>query len=193
MTSSKPIQSLSLLRIEKEEAPIAASFAGTLRAFSRKQQQGPPRARPSLAALAAKTKPLKPPRSLLKGLDRNPNKSSSAGDLPALAGKESPDRKPTRLQSLPHLLRVWKWLQKQNAFSTKKQLRVSDTVSLGEKRFIALVHVEGQKFLIGGGASGVSLLAELNNEVELDTDSTLDAEPESGVLQPIACAGGRST
>ena len=90
------------------------------------------------------------------------------------------------------LARVWTWLQKQHAFSAKKQLRVSDTVSLGEKRFIALVHVEGQKFLIGGGASGVSLLAELNNEAGLDSDSTHDAEDDSHVLQPIACSGGRS-
>ena len=40
-------------------------------------------------------------------------------------------------------------------------LRVAETVSLGEKRFVALVRVENCEFLIGGGASGVSLLTQL--------------------------------
>jgi len=59
------------------------------------------------------------------------------------------------------LSRAWAWLRKNRAFGAEKQLRVSDTVSLGEKRFVALLHVEGRKFLIGGGSSGVSLLARL--------------------------------
>lgn len=43
-----------------------------------------------------------------------------------------------------------------------RQLRVAETVSLGEKRFVAIVHVEGRRFLIGGGAAGVSLLTRLD-------------------------------
>jgi len=39
-------------------------------------------------------------------------------------------------------------------------LRVAETVSLGEKRFVALIRVEESEFLIGGGASSVSLLAQ---------------------------------
>jgi hypothetical protein len=38
---------------------------------------------------------------------------------------------------------------------------VSETISLGEKRFVAIVAVEGREFLIGGGVSGMSLLAQL--------------------------------
>jgi len=90
------------------------------------------------------------------------------------------------------LSRAWNWLQKQSAFSAKKQLRVCETVSNGEKRFVAVVQIEGQKFLIGGGSSGVSLLAELDNDAALEIDSALDHEEVSQVLQPIACAGGRS-
>ena len=41
-------------------------------------------------------------------------------------------------------------------------LRLAETVSLGEKRFVAIIHVEGRKFLIGGGTAGVSLLTQLD-------------------------------
>jgi flagellar biogenesis protein FliO len=39
-------------------------------------------------------------------------------------------------------------------------LRVSETVSLGDKRFVALVNVGAREFLIGGGTQSVSLLAQ---------------------------------
>jgi flagellar biogenesis protein FliO len=45
-------------------------------------------------------------------------------------------------------------------------LRVHETVSLGEKRFVALLSVEGREFLIGGGPTGVSLLAQLGTALE---------------------------
>ena len=115
----------------------------------------------------------------------------SPGQAVATAEKTSLARKRLRIQGTPLLARAWGWLQKQHAFSAKKQLRVCETVSLGEKRFVALVQVENQKFLIGGGASSVSLLAELENESELDNDAVLDTEDAPQALQPIACTGGR--
>jgi len=42
-----------------------------------------------------------------------------------------------------------------------RRLRVCESVSLGEKRMVAIIQCEGQKLLIGGGASSVSLLARL--------------------------------
>jgi hypothetical protein len=59
------------------------------------------------------------------------------------------------------LSRAWSWLHSKYALSATKRLRVSETVSLGEKRFVALVCVEGREFLIGGGSAGVSLLSAL--------------------------------
>jgi len=59
------------------------------------------------------------------------------------------------------LARAWSWLHKRYALIATKRLKVAETVSLGEKRFIALVSVEGREFLIGGGTAGVSLLAQL--------------------------------
>lgn len=44
-----------------------------------------------------------------------------------------------------------------------RRLQVSETVQLGEKRFVAILRVDGEQFLIGGGATGVSLLATLSN------------------------------
>ncbi len=41
---------------------------------------------------------------------------------------------------------------------------MTETVSLGEKRFVAVVYAEGHKFLIGGGSSGVALLTQLGDE-----------------------------
>jgi flagellar biogenesis protein FliO len=42
-----------------------------------------------------------------------------------------------------------------------QQLRLGETLSLGERRFVAVVEFERQKFLIGGNGHGVSLLANL--------------------------------
>jgi len=42
-----------------------------------------------------------------------------------------------------------------------QQLRLGETLSLGERRFVAVVEFERQKFLIGGNGNGVSLLADL--------------------------------
>lgn len=42
-----------------------------------------------------------------------------------------------------------------------RRLRVRESLSLGEKRFVAVVEFESQQFLIGGGAGSVNLLARL--------------------------------
>jgi hypothetical protein len=60
------------------------------------------------------------------------------------------------------LLRALSWLQTKVVQTATKRLRVAETVSLGEKRFVSIVNVEGREFLIGGGASGVTLLAQLS-------------------------------
>jgi uncharacterized protein YbbK (DUF523 family) len=42
-----------------------------------------------------------------------------------------------------------------------KAMRLCETVSLGEKRFLAIVQVDEERILIGGSASSVSLLTRL--------------------------------
>jgi len=53
------------------------------------------------------------------------------------------------------------WLNTKYSISATKRLRVAEVVSLGEKRFVALVKVEDREFLIGGGTAGISLLTQL--------------------------------
>jgi hypothetical protein len=44
---------------------------------------------------------------------------------------------------------------------SRKRLRVCESVSLGEKRFVAVIEVDGEQFLVGGAASSVATLARL--------------------------------
>ncbi len=63
------------------------------------------------------------------------------------------------------LARTWralKWImQRARAQQARKNLRVCETVSLGEKRFVAVVQVDEERFLIGGSSNAVSLLTRL--------------------------------
>jgi flagellar biogenesis protein FliO len=45
-----------------------------------------------------------------------------------------------------------------------RKLELLETQQLGEKRFVAIVRVGKQKFLIGGASSSVSLLAEVDSQ-----------------------------
>jgi hypothetical protein len=68
----------------------------------------------------------------------------------------------SRVQAAPTGLlgRALAWFR--TGVTKQSQLRLAETVSLGEKRFVAIIHVEGRKFLIGGGTAGVSLLTQLD-------------------------------
>ncbi len=72
----------------------------------------------------------------------------------------------------PSLLsRAFSWLKVRSA--APKQLNVLETVSLGEKRFAAILQADGRRYLIGGGTTNVTLLAELD---EMTTASIDDLE-----------------
>lgn len=55
-----------------------------------------------------------------------------------------------------------------------RRLKVVETVSLGEKRFVSILHIDGQEFLLGGSASSVLVLAKL--------DGVAGSEPSANVL-----------
>jgi len=60
------------------------------------------------------------------------------------------------------LSRLWCWIRsRQVARSSTRRLHVAATASLGEKRFVAVIQVDGLQFLVGGGATNVVLLAEM--------------------------------
>jgi Flagellar biosynthesis protein, FliO len=80
---------------------------------------------------------------------------------PNLSPAVQPHRPGSRV--LAHL---WSWLHAKYSLSSTKRLRVMEMVPLGEKRFLAVVSVEGREFLIGGGASGVSVVTQLEGALE---------------------------
>lgn len=45
-----------------------------------------------------------------------------------------------------------------------RQLRLAETVSLGDKRFVALVEVGPERFLIGGTSQALTVLGQLRPE-----------------------------
>jgi flagellar biogenesis protein FliO len=63
------------------------------------------------------------------------------------------------------LIKTWstlKWItHRVKVRQAHKSLRVCENVSLGEKRFVAVVQVNDERFLIGGSAGSVSLLSRL--------------------------------
>jgi len=52
----------------------------------------------------------------------------------------------------------------------KNDLRLCETLSLGDKRFLAVVLVEQQKFLVGGAGNSVALLAKLPSSTPAGRD-----------------------
>ena len=66
-------------------------------------------------------------------------------------------------QLVANFTRLFDWLQKtRRAQLASKRLRVCESVSLGDKRAIFLVQVDGQRFLLGGAPTSVSMLAQLD-------------------------------
>jgi hypothetical protein len=89
-----------------------------------------------------------------------------------------------RKQKLPKpsgLTRALSWLKKQYPAIQEKRLRVTENIPLGEKRFVALITVDGREFLIGGGASGVSLLSQW----EAGTHIPLGDEQALPMMEPF--------
>ncbi|HZP04913.1 MAG TPA: flagellar biosynthetic protein FliO [Terracidiphilus sp.] len=169
------------VRPEESEPPATSSFAKTLRRFAEKQTPGPVNT-PQLSVVPE-------PKAKRPRVVGTPLTMGGVAATPEPL-KEEPVAQPAEVVEEPKkqlqplggglVSKAWSWLQK-SKFSSTKQLRVAETISLGEKRFVALVDIEGQKFLIGGGASGVSLLTQLGAQ-----DSAKEA------MQAVEAAAGQS-
>ena len=58
----------------------------------------------------------------------------------------------------------WRWVERKRSQQiSAKRLRVAETISLGEKRTLSIVTVDGSQYLIGSSASGVQLLTKLDD------------------------------
>jgi flagellar biogenesis protein FliO len=78
------------------------------------------------------------------------------------------------------LARIWSFLQwmlqRVTVKQARKNLKVCENVSLGEKRFVAVIQVDEERFLIGGSSSSVSLLTRLHEQKSLSADIEREAE-----------------
>lgn len=61
---------------------------------------------------------------------------------------------------------VWSSLARLRVRRMSRQLRLCESLSLGEKRVVAVIEYEGQRFLIGAGAQSVNLLCRLDAAAE---------------------------
>lgn len=72
------------------------------------------------------------------------------------------------------LLQAWKWLTRHSrgvlARGVSRRLKVAETASLGEKRFVSILQVDGEQFLVGGSSSNVVLLAKLEAKAATPAD-----------------------
>jgi len=60
-----------------------------------------------------------------------------------------------------------------------RRLRLSETLSLGEKRFLAVVQFQQQEFLVGGTGNSIALLARL--DAPTMTPGSQDGTQEAGL------------
>ncbi|ABF40645.1 hypothetical protein Acid345_1643 [Candidatus Koribacter versatilis Ellin345] len=59
---------------------------------------------------------------------------------------------------------VWSNLR-QHIRREPRKLRLEETLALGDRRFVAIVNCENNRFLIGGGANSVALLSPLSDAI----------------------------
>ena len=92
------------------------------------------------------------------------------------------------------LKRAWSWIQAlQQARMANKSLRVGENVSLGMKRFVAIVKVGEQRFLVGGGGNDVSLLACLAGEQKFQEVLSASAgKPAAAVVPKVKTRASRA-
>jgi flagellar biogenesis protein FliO len=92
------------------------------------------------------------------------------------------------LQNASGLLsRALNWIrERQSGRSGGRRLKVTETVSLGDKRFIAVVQMDGIQYLVGGGATNVTLLAQLKeNEPFQNLLKEALSAPEQHTAEPL--------
>jgi flagellar biogenesis protein FliO len=92
--------------------------------------------------------------------------------------------------------RAWDWIQTRRfARPSTRRLRVAETVSLGEKRFVAVVQVDGRHFLLAGGPTNIALLAQLDDqepfEEVLKKTMTVPAKRPANTRQTVKRSTGQ--
>lgn len=107
--------------------------------------------------------------------------ASVGSALDSFASREAEGtRTPILSGLLRNVLSAWKWIeQKRVRQSAMRRLRVAETISLGEKRFVSIVQVDGCDYLIGGAAGSVSLLTALAKQPSFNETLQQRAQAET--------------
>lgn len=85
---------------------------------------------------------------------------------------------------------AWTWAERCTrrllARPASGRLRVAETVGLGEKRFVSVIEVDGERLLIGGSASSVVLLTRLKSSAEMQSGDRTVGESFGEVIEHAA-------
>ena len=73
---------------------------------------------------------------------------------------------------------LWQWAGRTVKARRTRRLRVCETLSLGERRFLAVIEFDHQEFLVGGSGNSLELLARLHEGAVI---ADLSLQPQSRV------------
>lgn len=62
----------------------------------------------------------------------------------------------------------------------QKQLKLCESLSIGERRLLLLVECRSQKFLLAAAGNLISLVSELRSEVDSSREELLTAKSDGG-------------
>jgi flagellar biogenesis protein FliO len=98
-------------------------------------------------------------------------------------------------------LRVWWQRLRRLGQRAPRRLRLCDSLPLGERRFVAVVEFERSRFLVGGTAASLVLLARLGNGRAQDgedrknenegNEKKNDTKNEEDIARPASAFSGR--
>jgi flagellar biogenesis protein FliO len=94
------------------------------------------------------------------------------------------------------LLAMSRWMRSRGRAAlvrrASRRLSVTETVSLGEKRFVSILCVDGEQFLLGGSPSNVVLLAKLDKSITTSSGQASAGESFSELLSRAGSDATRS-
>lgn len=83
-------------------------------------------------------------------------------------------------QIISAVKQVWATARSVRVKRKERMMRLCETLPLGERRYLAVVAVEGQKFLLAAAGNSISLLTRLSSD---GRDALAGVEPD-GLYDP---------
>ena len=89
-------------------------------------------------------------------------------NIPGVNAYRKPAVLPQVIRNLRRLLSAAiRWSRTISVNRRENHMRLCETLSLGDRRFLAVVLVEQQKYLVGGAPNSVALLAKLPSTAQM--------------------------